>query len=357
MTGKRTPGPSILLAPLLLVSVAATGHHSFFGRFDRQSMMEIEGELTELLWRNPHTYFTLRAIDANGAATNWEVETSSLSVLKRQGLVEGTLAIGDRIKIAGFPPVGAKREIYVRHVLLPDGRELLMDTGLTPRWSSRTVGEASVLSIGEGDSSRPDFGLFRVWSFVRRGPRLFPEVVDPTYDVQSYPMTDAARAALAAYDIVTENPTANCAPKGMPTIMEQPYPIEFVALEGGDVELRIEEYDLERVIHMAGAAAAPPPAPSPLGFSLGAWDGSDLVVTTTRVSWPFFSQIGIPQSADVAIVERFAPSPDGSRLDYRMTVTDPATFTEPVTLSTYWIWIPGVELLPYECQERGEPRP
>jgi hypothetical protein len=134
--------------------------------------------------------------------------------------------------------------------------------------------------------------------------------------------------------------------------MEQPYPIELVALDGGDIELRIEEYDLERFIHMAEARVPSPPAPSPLGFSVGAWDGSTLVVTTTRVTWPYFSQIGIPQSTDVAIVERFAPTPDGSRLDYRMTVTDPATFTEPVTLSTYWIWIPGVELLPYQCRER-----
>jgi hypothetical protein len=352
MKGKRVLGPSSLLAALLLAPLAASGHHSFFGRFDRQSMMEIEGELTELLWRNPHTYFTLRTIDTNGTATDWEVETSSLSVLKRQGLVEKTLRLGDRIKVAGFPPVGAKREIYVRHVLLPDGRELLMDTGLTPRWSARTLGESSVLSISEGDASRPDLGLFRVWSFVRRGPRLFPEVVDPTFDVRSYPMTDAAREALAAYDIVTQNPTANCAPKGMPTIMEQPYPIELVALDGGDIELRIEEYDLERFIDMAEAGVPSPPAPSPLGFSVGAWDGSTLVVTTTRVTWPYFSQIGIPQSTDVAIVERFAPTPDGSRLDYRMTVTDPATFTEPVTLSTYWIWIPGVELLPYQCRER-----
>ena len=353
MKSKRLRGPSTLLAAMLLAPLAAGGHHSFFGRFDRQAMMEIEGELTELLWRNPHTYFTLRTIDANGTATDWEVETSSLSVLKRQGLVEGTLKLGDRIKIAGFPPVGAKREIYVRHVLLPDGRELLMDTGLTPRWSSRALGEASVLSISEGDASRPDLGLFRVWSFVRRGPRLFPEVVDPTFDVQSYPMTAAARAALAAYDIVSQNPTANCAPKGMPTIMEQPYPIEFVALDGGDIELRIEEYDLERIIHMDKATVTRElTEPSSLGFSLGAWDGSALVVTTTRVSWPYFSQIGIPQSEDVRIVERFAPSGDGSRLDYRMTVTDPATFTEPVTLSTYWIWIPGVELLPYQCTER-----
>jgi hypothetical protein len=350
-----------------LLPLAAGAHHSFFGRFDRQGMMELEGEVTEVLWRNPHTYLTLRAVDANGATADWEIETSSLSVLRRQGIVD-TIHVGDRIRIAGYPPTSDKNEIYVRHVLLPDGRELLMDTGLQPRWSERTLGGDSVLAVREGDPSRSELGVFRIWSFVRNGPRLFREVVDPTFDVQSYPLTDAARTALAEFDIVTQNPTANCLPKGMPTIMEQPYPIELVQLDDGDVLLRIEEYDLERAIHMDGDAGtdsgdgdAATPARvtseiplSPLGFSTGVWDGRTLVVTTTRVSWPYFSQIGIPQSPAVAIVEHFAPTADGSRLDYSMTVTDPATFTEPVTVSTYWIYVPGVELLPYECAERHQ---
>jgi hypothetical protein len=342
---------------LLAAPLAASGHHSFLSRFDRQSLIEIEGDVTALMWRNPHTYMTVRAAAANGTVADWEVETSSLSVLRRQGVVD-TIAVGDHIRMAGYPPVGAKKEIYVRHVLLPDGRELLMDTGLKPRWSARTVGADSVLAVREGDPSRPDLGVFRVWSFVRNGPRLFPEVVDPTFDVATYPLTEAARAAFAKFDIVAQNPTANCAPKGMPTIMEQPYPIELLPLDGGDILLRIEEYDLERTIFMDSRVTredtAELPASSPLGFSTGAWDGRTLVVTTRRVSWPYFSQIGIPQSPGVEIVERFAPTEDGSRLDYSLTVTDPPTFTAPVRLSTYWIYVPGVELLPYRCAERHQ---
>ena len=77
-----------------------------------------------------------------------------------------------------------------------------------------------------------------------------------------------------------------------------------------------------------------------------------LVVTTSRIDWPYFSQLGIPQSPAVEIVERFTPTADGSRLDYEMTVTDPATFTRPVVLATHWLWLPGVERLPYECTLR-----
>jgi hypothetical protein len=329
---------------------AAAAHHSFFGRFDTKTLVELEGEVTEVLWRNPHAYFAMRA---DGVV--WEIETSSLTVLKRMGIDASAIRVGDRIRIAANPPAGDKREMYARHVLLADGRELLMNVGLTPRWAKRdaAVGDDSLMMAREGDGSRPELGIFRVWSHTRTIARLFPEVTDASVDINAYPLTPAARAQLAEFDRATDNPTANCVPKGMPTIMEAPYPIEFVRHENGDILLRLEEYDLTRHIYMSPAGAALElPQPSPLGFSTGRFDGATLVVTTTRINWPFFSQLGIRQTPSVEIVERFTPSADGARLDYEMTVTDPATFTRPVVLTQHWLWLPGVTLLPYECTVR-----
>ena len=48
--------------------LCANAHHSFFGRFDTGTVTEIEGEVTELLWRNPHAYLRVHAVDANGVA-------------------------------------------------------------------------------------------------------------------------------------------------------------------------------------------------------------------------------------------------------------------------------------------------
>jgi hypothetical protein len=334
---------------LLAASGPAAAHHSFFGRFDTQKLVELEGEVTGVLWRNPHAYFSVRA---DGVV--WEIETSSLTVLKRMGIAEGAIRVGDRVRVAANPPTGAKKEMYARHVLLPDGRELLLNVGLEPRWtgSDRAVGDESLLMAREGDGSRPELGIFRVWSHTRTIARLFPEVTDPSVDINAYPLTPAARAELAGFDRSTDNPTANCVPKGMPTIMEAPYPIEFVRQGNGDILLKLEEYDLTRYIYMDPSVTRSPAAPTPLGDSVGQWDGATLVVTTTRINWPFFSQLGIRQSPAVAIVERFAPSADGSRLDYELTVTDPATFTRPVVLRQHWLWLPSVTLLPYECTVR-----
>ena len=34
---------------------------------------------------------------------------------------------------------------------------------------------------------------------------------------------------------------------------------------------------------------------------------------------------------------------------YRVVLADPATFTEPATMSGVWFWKPGEEIKPFEC--------
>jgi len=127
--------------------------------------------------------------------------------------------------------------------------------------------------------------------------------------------------------------------------------IEFVD-RGDEIQLRIELHDLVRVIAMSGDDFAQQQRErTPLGYSVGRWEGDTLVVTTTSVSWPWFNQSGIPQSAQSVITERFAPEPDRNRLNYELTVADPETFSEPVTLKKHWHWRPGEEILPFNCTQ------
>ena len=128
--------------------------------------------------------------------------------------------------------------------------------------------------------------------------------------------------------------------------MEQPFPMEFVDL-GDRIELRLEEYDLVRTIHMND----PPEDPTPvlLGISAGRWEGDALIVTTNRIRWRYFDTVGIPLSEDAVVVEEFALTEDGGRLDYTVTVTNPGYFTEPVVLSKFFHWVPGVEVGRFDC--------
>ena len=67
--------------------------------------------------------------------------------------------------------------------------------------------------------------------------------------------------------------------------------------------------------------------------------------------WPNIDMTGIPNSPETHMIERFARSADGNRLDYTMTITNAEIFTQPVTLSKSWLNVPGATVEPYGCEE------
>jgi len=324
---------------------AAFAHHSAAGRFDTDKIIEIEGRVVEVGWRNPHSYFVIATTGPEGEPATWTAETDSISFLLRIGIQRDSIQVGDRIRVAGQAPLTTRLELFATNILTASGEELLVRNRSRPRWTDRATGDPTFQRRSEGDRSRPELGLFRVWSHTDLSPLFGDRGRNPS----AFPLTPAAIAAVQRFDPATDNPTVNCAPKGMPTIMEQPYPMEFVE-SGLDIVLRIEEYDTVRTIHMNQDEAPAETRPSGLGYSTGRWEGSTLVVTTSRISWPWFNQRGIPQSDRSRLVERFTPTEAGSRLEYELVVTDPANFSEPVRLEKHWLDIPGRDVRPFDCQ-------
>lgn len=322
----------------LLVAAAASAHHSTAIVYDREGpLIEAEGVISEVAWVNPHVRFKMRGAGPDGVERLWEIETNSVSIVSRFGLTAELVSVGNRVRVAGNGGRQADNVMWLTNMLLPNGNEILFGAAIRPRWSQQTIGRdirSAVAADGQG------LGLFRVWTNATSPPAFWGT---------DLPLTGAALAARAAFDPLRDEPTANCAPKGMPYIMEQPYPIELTR-DGDDVLLKLEEYDTVRRIAMTAGAPNGGGTRSLLGVSRGRWEGQALVVTTTGVGYRWFNGTGIPLGPDAALEERFAPSADGSRLEYTMTVTDPATFTRPVTLRKVWEWRPGEELKPYECR-------
>ena len=79
------------------------------------------------------------------------------------------------------------------------------------------------------------------------------------------------------------------------------------------------------------------------------WVGQTLINETTHVNWGWYDTVGIPVSDAARFVDLFTLARDGSRLDWRMRIADSRTFTEPVELEKYFLYVPGVEVHPYEC--------
>lgn len=322
-------------------------HHSVSANFDTSTVVEASGVVTELSWRNPHVRFQLTEEDADGTTRSLTIEMTSLTNLRRSGLTGQLLEVGDSIRVAGMPGRRDAGMLYVENILLANGDEVLLGPNAAPRWANVVRGREG--PSGPGDASAPELGIFRTWSTPQDQPLLLPQDTEPEFDYDRYPLTAAARAAVEGFDRISDSPILNCVSKGMPTIMEQPYPMEFVQ-QGADILLRLEEYDTERLIHMSEGATDEGQPRSKLGYSIGRWDGDSLVVRTTRLNWAHFDVVGVPQSEDSELLERFTPSEDGSRLDYELTVTDPVNFTEPVTLGKFWVWYPEMTVEPFECR-------
>src|SRR5262245_28181368 len=206
-------------ASMLLFAISASAHHSFAGQFDPNSSVEIEGELVEVRWANPHGLLKVRTTD-KGKVVVWDLETAGPSQMVRSGVLREYLVVGDKVRVAGWPPITAAREIHATNLLTSNGRELILFRGSTPKFANVPTGNYDYARKREGDRSRPQLGLFRIWSFTALSTFLLPEDVNTSFNLNTYPMTDAARRSVAGFNRVKDNPTLNCKAKGMPMIME-----------------------------------------------------------------------------------------------------------------------------------------
>ena len=227
--------------------------------------------------------------------------------------------------------------MFVTNVLLPNGNELQMTASPQPlRWTEDSRTASIDIAIGSSSESRGQ-GIFRVWA--REG-------LSGSRPRNPLSFTPVAVAARSAWDPLTDDPSLRCIAPGLPNAMLSPFPFEFID-EGDAIRLRVEEWDAVRTIHMGQNPEAV--TPSPLGYSVGRWEGRTLVVRTSRVNWPLLDGDGTPQSGDVQIVERFTISEDENRLDFEITATDPENLTEPAIWDARYIWNPGVDIKPFEC--------
>jgi hypothetical protein len=330
----------VVIAWCAIGSVVVLAHHS--GSEYARNTIEIEGTLQEVAWQNPHVHFFVRTKDANGNVVTWDIEANSLSILRRTDATPDNLKVGDTVKVAGAPSSRAANRMWASNILAANGREIVLGPGTPPRWTKKEVIGSKSTWFEGGTAANKTAGIFRVWSTKFGEPGLWP---------RDFPLTDAARKARAAFNPLTDTVAPGCRPKGMPTIMEQPYPLEFVK-KGDAILLRLEEYDTVRTIVMTPDAKFEALPKTLLGRSKGMWDGDTLVVTTNRIDWAYIDPGGIPQGPSSSIVERFTPTRDGTRLSYTMTITDPATFTAPLELKQSWVWRPGETVKPYNCVER-----
>ena len=122
------------LAILLLTPLITNAHHSFGPNFDLGKTVEIEGEVVEISWQNPHIRLV---ITADGET--WEIEGQSSNQLARIGVSKDQISIGDVVKVAGPPSKSRQNSLHWGNLLLTDGREVVMRPATAALWSKNVI--------------------------------------------------------------------------------------------------------------------------------------------------------------------------------------------------------------------------
>jgi hypothetical protein len=88
---------------VFLASAPVDAHHSFAATYLADETITIEGELVQILFRNPHSFVHVAVKDKNGAVVRYAVEWRGAAELETQGVHRDTLKPGDRVVISGNP--------------------------------------------------------------------------------------------------------------------------------------------------------------------------------------------------------------------------------------------------------------
>ena len=92
-----------IAAGILLSGIQLYGHHSFAATYFEDKQQTIEGDLVQLIFRNPHSYVHVDVKDDKGGTVQYAVEWGGGGQLGNQGVTRDTLKPGDHLVIVGNP--------------------------------------------------------------------------------------------------------------------------------------------------------------------------------------------------------------------------------------------------------------
>jgi len=140
-----------------------------------------------------------------------------------------------------------------------------------------------------------------------------------------------------------------CAPPSIVYAMQGPFPLRID--QGTELMvIRLEYYDMARVVFLDGRGHLPADAPdSKVGDSVGRWDGNILVVDTTHLEPATITNNGLFHSNRIHVIERFKLSADGRTLYATQEFEDPQTLENRGVRFLAWEKREGRYIYPYDC--------
>ena len=121
------------LATVALLACAAlplAAHHSFSGTYDESKPVTLEGTVSKVLFRIPHSFFSLEVTGTDGKLTSWSVELQGAGELFANGWTKSSLKDGDHVIVSGAQGKTSPTRAAAFTVTLANGQVLKSN----PHW-------------------------------------------------------------------------------------------------------------------------------------------------------------------------------------------------------------------------------
>ena len=308
----------------------AYAHHSPRAVFVSERI-QVEGVVSQYLFRNPHVIIYLDVENDTGGTDLWMAEGAAASGMRRAGWSEGTVGVGEYVRVTG--PAGRNNRPMVSlekiEILDPETHVVRRTPSLErmPTTASVSV-KALPLQMEDG---RPN--LTGLWV---QGPGLGPNgeigVNGPSFLNNEPPPFNEVGASIQAEVDAIDDPQYACEPPGL---VRQagftPHPVR-ITQNADRIVIEYEEYAGKRTIffdereyeRMAGPK-------SPMGRSRARYENDSLVIESDQISANWTGIFGHQLSEQTTTVETYKRTdraPWGPILELRMRIYDPGHLYE-----------------------------
>ena len=357
LTGSALRVVSIAAALALGWVASTTAHHGITAQFDTSTTFEIAGVVTDLEFVNPHAYVYFDVTEDSGEVVPWRCELRAATVLRRSGWSEDMFSPGTEIAVLGSPDRRDPQTCYLVTVTFANGVTVERYGQLTPEalasddaeerperlaggqpniggdWArpQRLLGGANVLGAGAGPGQQaPNAMGMGMGATIQR--------------------TDLGAAAVAEYQW-EDNPRFDCMAVNIFDDWTFDQHVNRIVQEDDRITLMYGFMDIVRVIRLDMDEHPADIEPSRAGYSIGRWEGDELVVETTGFAPGYLeTRDAVMHGSEMYVVERFSYDHEAGTLTRTWTAEDPEYFTGSHT-GEDTVEIADIPFEPYNCSD------
>ena len=321
-------GCSSLLLTCLALPWQASAHHSFSAEFT-DDPGEVHGIVTSASYRNPHPRYRVEVTNADGSKESWELQASAVTGLRNAGWDRDFVQVGDEITVQGSLGRNGAKKLFIRGLTKANGDTYPKQTAVTTDRNAINATYGKNYGYAKLNEDAP-FDISGPW----RNSYKFRVTVDDL-EPKPTPFTDEARE-MYANTVHYDDYSLRCVAPGLPRIFGAPYDMDIVDA-GSHYQIVYIEHNTPRRVYMDGRAVPENYPDRPMGYSVGHWEGEELVIETTKLAPGFWLDgSGLPMSGGdgTRILERYTFAEDRLSMQRTMTIYDDY-YTQPLVRTRF----------------------